>query len=115
MLHYFEKIAAHEHLAATQREKKNAGVGELIEQMPAPDVIVHATSSGGTLAGILAGCAVHGLSTRVIGVSADDPAAEVVAKVTEIVDGEPRSCVTRFDTLSIGGITPYTINRFLQI
>ena len=62
-------------------------VGELLKQMPAPDAIVHATSSGGTLAGIVAGCALHGLSTRVIGVSADDPAAEIVEKVTEIIDG----------------------------
>ena len=49
-------------------------VGELLTQMPAPDVIVTATSSGGTQAGIIAGCRLHGLSTRVLGVSADDPA-----------------------------------------
>ncbi len=62
-------------------------VGELLEQMPAPDVIVHATSSGGTLAGIVAGCALHGLATRVIGVSADDPAADIKATVTRIIGG----------------------------
>ena len=33
----------------------------------APDVIVHATSSGGTQAGLVAGCRLLGLSTRVIG------------------------------------------------
>ena len=31
-------------------------VAELVEQMPAPDVIVHSTSSGGTQAGLVAGC-----------------------------------------------------------
>lgn len=62
-------------------------VGELLEQMPAPDVIVHAASSGGTLAGLVAGCALHGLATRVIGVSADDPAAEIKATVYRILGG----------------------------
>jgi 1-aminocyclopropane-1-carboxylate deaminase/D-cysteine desulfhydrase-like pyridoxal-dependent ACC family enzyme len=62
-------------------------VGELLEQMPAPDVIVHATSSAGTLAGIAAGCALHGLHTRVIGVSADDPAADIKATVYRIFTG----------------------------
>jgi D-cysteine desulfhydrase family pyridoxal phosphate-dependent enzyme len=62
-------------------------VGELLEQMQAPDVIVHATSSGGTLAGIVAGCALHGVSTRVVGVSADDPAAEIKETVGRIVSG----------------------------
>jgi len=54
-------------------------VGELLRQIPAPDVIVLSTSSGGTQAGLIAGCTLHGLSTRVIGVSADDPAT-VIAK-----------------------------------
>ncbi len=62
-------------------------VGELLEQMPAPDTIVLATSSGGTLAGLVAGCALHGLHTRIIGVSADDPAAEIKETVGRIVNG----------------------------
>lgn len=62
-------------------------VGEMLEQMPAPDVIVHAASSGGTLVGLVAGCALHGLPTRVIGVSADDPAREIAATVGGIVAG----------------------------
>jgi L-cysteate sulfo-lyase len=62
-------------------------VGELLEQMPAPDVIVHATSSAGTLAGIAAGCALHGVPTRVVGVSADDPAADIKAAVYRIFAG----------------------------
>ena len=62
-------------------------IGEMLEQGVRPDVIVHATSSGGTQAGLVAGCALHGLSTRVIGVSADDPAADVERQVRSIIDG----------------------------
>jgi 1-aminocyclopropane-1-carboxylate deaminase/D-cysteine desulfhydrase-like pyridoxal-dependent ACC family enzyme len=62
-------------------------VGEMLRQGVRPDVIVHATSSGGTQAGLVAGCALHGLSTRVIGVSADDPVAEVERTVRGIIGG----------------------------
>jgi 1-aminocyclopropane-1-carboxylate deaminase/D-cysteine desulfhydrase-like pyridoxal-dependent ACC family enzyme len=65
-------------------------VGELLGQMPrgvVPDVIVHASSSGGTQAGLAAGCALHRLSTRVIGVSADDPSSSIEAEVRRIVAG----------------------------
>ena len=62
-------------------------IGELLQQGVRPDVIVHATSSGGTQAGIVAGCALHGLATRVIGVSADDPAADVDRTVRAIISG----------------------------
>jgi len=62
-------------------------IGELCQQMPAPDVIVHAASSAGTHAGLVAGCALHGLSTRVIGVSADDPAGEIAAHARRIISG----------------------------
>src|SRR5229473_2391438 len=41
-------------------------VGELLGQASIPDVIVLSTSSGGTLAGVLAGCRLHDLPTRVI-------------------------------------------------
>jgi 1-aminocyclopropane-1-carboxylate deaminase/D-cysteine desulfhydrase-like pyridoxal-dependent ACC family enzyme len=62
-------------------------VVELLEQMPAPDVIVHSTSSGGTQAGIVAACRVLGLPTRVIGISADDPAAAIQAHVRTVIEG----------------------------
>ena len=62
-------------------------IGELLEQATAPDAIVHASSSAGTQAGLMAGCALHGLRTRVIGVSADDPAADIAAKVREVMLG----------------------------
>jgi len=62
-------------------------IGELLEQMPAPDVIVHSSSSGGTQAGLLAGIALHGITTRVIGVSPDDPAASIAGRVRDILQG----------------------------
>jgi 1-aminocyclopropane-1-carboxylate deaminase/D-cysteine desulfhydrase-like pyridoxal-dependent ACC family enzyme len=62
-------------------------VGELLRQIPAPDVIVHATSSGGTQAGLLAGCAIHGVRSRVIGVSADDSAGAIHKEVDALLGG----------------------------
>jgi 1-aminocyclopropane-1-carboxylate deaminase/D-cysteine desulfhydrase-like pyridoxal-dependent ACC family enzyme len=63
------------------------GVGELVGQGITPDIIVHATSSGGTQAGLIAGCALYSPGTRVIGISADDPAASIRATVVRLVAG----------------------------
>jgi 1-aminocyclopropane-1-carboxylate deaminase/D-cysteine desulfhydrase-like pyridoxal-dependent ACC family enzyme len=60
---------------------------ELLDQMPPPDAIVHSTSSGGTQAGLVAAARLLGLSTRIIGVSADDPARALEAQVAAIVAG----------------------------
>src|SRR4029077_20498903 len=62
-------------------------VAELIDQIPPPDVIVHSTSSGGTQAGLVAGCRLLGLPIRVIGVSADDASSSLEAQVNAIVTG----------------------------
>jgi 1-aminocyclopropane-1-carboxylate deaminase/D-cysteine desulfhydrase-like pyridoxal-dependent ACC family enzyme len=62
-------------------------VGELAQQGAVPDVIVHATSSGGTQAGLVAGCTLHGLPARVLGISADDPAASIRDTVRTIISG----------------------------
>ena len=62
-------------------------VAELADQMPPPDVIVHATSSGGTQAGLVAGCRLLGLSTRVVGISADDTSSSLQAQVRAIISG----------------------------
>jgi len=65
-------------------------VSELRGQLPdgtEPEVIVHASSSGGTQAGLAAGCALHGLRTRVIGISADDPAGAIEGEVRRIISG----------------------------
>jgi 1-aminocyclopropane-1-carboxylate deaminase/D-cysteine desulfhydrase-like pyridoxal-dependent ACC family enzyme len=61
------------------------GVVELATSGLKPDLIVHATSSGGTQAGLLAGCALFGLSSMVLGVSADDPAARLSKVVADLV------------------------------
>ena len=62
-------------------------LSELVDQMPAPDVIVHSTSSGGTQAGLVAGCRLLGLGTRVIGISADDSSASLQLQVQAIIGG----------------------------
>lgn len=67
-----------------------AAVAELVEQQMVPDVIVHATSSGGTQAGLLAGAALNNLKTQIIGVSADDPAEAIEASVRRIISGMER-------------------------
>jgi len=48
------------------------GVEELLTAGVSPTVIVHSTSSGGTQAGLIAGCALFGLKARIIGISADE-------------------------------------------
>lgn len=62
-------------------------VEELLAQMDPPDVIVHASSSGGTQAGLVAGCALAGVKTCVIGISADEPSATLSADIRAIVAG----------------------------
>jgi 1-aminocyclopropane-1-carboxylate deaminase/D-cysteine desulfhydrase-like pyridoxal-dependent ACC family enzyme len=62
---------------------------ELREQIEAPDVIVHSTSSGGTQAGLIAGCTLAAWPTRVIGISADESAETLSRDVRRILDGMP--------------------------
>jgi D-cysteine desulfhydrase len=62
-------------------------IAELVDQIGTPDAIVHSSASGGTQAGLVAGCRLLGLSTRVIGVSADAPAADLQAEVRAIIRG----------------------------
>ena len=62
-------------------------VTELLAQIHPPDLIVLSTSSGGTLAGIIAGCRLHGLPTRILGISADDPSAAITGEVRRILGG----------------------------
>ena len=87
-------------------------LAELLEQMPAPDAIVHASSSAGTQAGLVAGCRLLGLKTRVIGVSADDPAASIQAQVRMLVSGIGDLLVVDQDALAHG--TPIEVDdRFV--
>jgi D-cysteine desulfhydrase family pyridoxal phosphate-dependent enzyme len=87
-------------------------VAELVEQMPAPDVIVHSTSSGGTQAGLVAGCRLLGLHTRVVGISADDSAESLTAQIRAIISGIADLLDVDPDQLSRG--TPIEVNdRFV--
>ncbi|HEY6356939.1 MAG TPA: pyridoxal-phosphate dependent enzyme [Vicinamibacterales bacterium] len=62
------------------------GVTEVVAAGYRPQTIVSATSSGGTQAGLIAGSALLGLETHVIGVSADDPAASLSRTVTQLLE-----------------------------
>ena len=62
-------------------------LGELVGQGVRPDVIIHAGSSGGTQAGLVAGATMMRLETRIIAVSADDPADAIKETVRRIVRG----------------------------
>jgi D-cysteine desulfhydrase family pyridoxal phosphate-dependent enzyme len=62
-------------------------MAELADQMPPPDVIVHSTSSGGTQAGLVAGCRLLGLPSRVVGISADDSSSSLQTQVSGIITG----------------------------
>jgi D-cysteine desulfhydrase len=64
-----------------------------------PDAIVHATSSGGTQAGLIAGCALLGISTRIIGISADDPAASLTATIRGLLEGIAQQLGARGETV----------------
>ncbi len=52
-----------------------------------PDYVFHASSSGGTQAGLIVGCQLAGLETQVIGVSPDDPSPSIEAEVNSIARG----------------------------
>jgi 1-aminocyclopropane-1-carboxylate deaminase/D-cysteine desulfhydrase-like pyridoxal-dependent ACC family enzyme len=61
------------------------GVAELAMDAMKPDVIVHASSSAGTQAGLMVGCALLGSRARVIGVSADEPASALAGRVEDLI------------------------------
>jgi 1-aminocyclopropane-1-carboxylate deaminase/D-cysteine desulfhydrase-like pyridoxal-dependent ACC family enzyme len=63
------------------------GVVELASTGVRPDVIVHASSSGGTQAGVIAGCALVGWRARVIGVSADETESVLQDVIGRLLDG----------------------------
>jgi 1-aminocyclopropane-1-carboxylate deaminase/D-cysteine desulfhydrase-like pyridoxal-dependent ACC family enzyme len=62
-------------------------VAELLEQVAPPEVIIHSTSSGGTQAGLIAGCALANVRARVLGISADEPAEALAKDVRRILLG----------------------------
>ncbi len=64
-----------------------AAIAELRHQVEAPDVIIHASSSGGTQAGLVAGCALAGWRTQVIGISADESSAALERDIRALLAG----------------------------
>jgi D-cysteine desulfhydrase family pyridoxal phosphate-dependent enzyme len=78
------------------------GVAELAASDVRPDVIVHATSSGGTQAGLIAGCGLLGLRPRIVGISADDPSAALTAVVENLLDEMAARLSARRSTVSSG-------------
>ena len=62
-------------------------IDELKTQGVVPQTIVHATSSGGTQAGLIAGCIVAGLTTRIVGISADAASRDLEADIRSILAG----------------------------
>ena len=61
------------------------GVAEIATGGLRPDAIVFASSSGGTQAGLVAGCALFGLIPRIVGVSADESSATLSGIVRELL------------------------------
>jgi 1-aminocyclopropane-1-carboxylate deaminase/D-cysteine desulfhydrase-like pyridoxal-dependent ACC family enzyme len=64
-----------------------SAVDEMLTQIDPPDVIVHSSSSGGTQAGLVAGCVLAGLRTRVLGISADDSSASLEMVIRTLLSG----------------------------
>lgn len=59
---------------------------EMLEQGYRPDVIVFASSSGGTQAGLLAGARIFGFEGRVLGISIDERAEVLRARVAALAN-----------------------------
>jgi len=57
---------------------------ELAEQGVDPDWIVFPTSSGGTQAGMLVGAHISGYRGKILGISVDEPADELMARVADL-------------------------------
>ena len=75
------------------------GVAELATAGLKPDAIVHSTSSGGTQAGLIAGCALFGVRARIIGISADESSASLQATVRDLLSGISERLAARKETI----------------
>jgi 1-aminocyclopropane-1-carboxylate deaminase/D-cysteine desulfhydrase-like pyridoxal-dependent ACC family enzyme len=64
-----------------------SAIAELETQIEPPDVIVHSTSSGGTQAGLIAGCSLARWPTRILGVSADESSTTLARDIRELLGG----------------------------
>lgn len=63
-------------------------VEELMTQLQGdfPDWIVFASSSGGTQAGLVAGAQYYGLGSKILGISVDEPAPVLTARVADLAN-----------------------------
>lgn len=75
------------------------GVAELGMDGVKPDVIVHASSSAGTQAGLTVGCALLGSKARIVGMSVDEPADVLVSNVERLIEQMAVALSARPDTL----------------
>jgi len=64
-----------------------AAIDELGRQIDPPTAIIHSSSSGGTQAGLVAGCTLAGWPTQVIGISADEPSTSLAKTVRDLLTG----------------------------
>ncbi len=84
------------------------GVEELVTSPHRPAAIVHSTSSGGTQAGLILGCALYGVKTSIIGVSADDPSAVLTTTIAELLFGA--ASLLGAQPASIGAHSPIVVD-----
>jgi L-cysteate sulfo-lyase len=84
---------------------------ELLAQVPAPDVIVHSTSSGGTQAGLIAGCLLAEAPTRILGISADEPAEVLERDIRGILAG--LGALLDFDAAQFEGVAVEIDDRYV--
>ncbi len=77
------------------------GVVELSAASIKPDLIVHASSSGGTQAGMIAGCALVGLRASVLGISADDPAASLAQTIRGLLAAMASQLGAKTETIGL--------------
>lgn len=65
------------------------GVQEMLKQSIRPDAIVVATSTGGTQAGLIAGCMIAKHEARVLGISVDSSATVSAVAIDQILQSLP--------------------------
>ena len=78
------------------------GVAELSASGIKPDLILHSSSSGGTQAGLVAGCALLGMRARVIGISADESSESLRGIVSGLLDAMAERLGARRETIAGG-------------
>lgn len=78
------------------------GVAEVSASGIKPDLILHSSSSGGTQAGLIAGCALLGLRSKVIGISADETSDSLSGIVSGLLDAIAERLGAKRETIDAG-------------